>query len=371
MESSAQKTPITFPCSGCGGQMFFNTEGQNLKCQYCGKEESIEDSKQRPIEYALNLSDSDSDADLGARSDWGFRKQTIHCENCGGESVISELETSTLCAFCGSPKVLRQEDKASIRPETIIPFLVTMDQAVNSFKLWKKKRWFVPNAFKKGNIVSRLTGIYIPYWTFDSQTASVYTAQRGDYHYRTETRTRVVNGKSETYTTQVRYTVWHNVGGGHNRFFDDILIPASSRYDGDMLDKLGNFNLKQLKEYKPEYLSGYTAERYSISRKDGWRSAGQEIDAAVRSDIIHNIGGDEVRALHIRTQYYNNTYKHILLPLWNANYSYRNKPYRYMVNGQTGLVSGTVPRSPWKISFFVLFCLIAAAVIIFFVMQNN
>jgi hypothetical protein len=33
-----------------------------------------------------------------------------------------------------------------------------------------------------------------------------------------------------------------------------------------------------------------------------------------------------------------------------------------MVNGQTGLVSGHVPRSAVKITFFVLLCVLAAAV---------
>ncbi|MNE87065.1 hypothetical protein D3C80_1842170 [compost metagenome] len=61
------------------------------------------------------------------------------------------------------------------------------------------------------------------------------------------------------------------------------------------------------------------------------------------------------------------TYKHILLPLWNANYKYRNKPYRYMVNGQTGAVSGTVPRSPWKITFAVLFGIAVIAAVLLLV----
>ncbi|THF80742.1 hypothetical protein [Cohnella fermenti] len=360
--------PITFPCKSCGGPMHFDSEAQAMKCQYCGREEAIVSSDERPVEYDLEL---DAEADP-KRKDWGIKQQAVKCENCGGVSLIPLLQTATLCAFCGSPKVLLQEDAAdAIRPETMIPFQVSKSEAVNAFRAWKKKRWFVPNAFKKGQIDSALTGIYIPYWTFDSDTYSNYSAERGDYHYRNETRTRVVNGRRETYTERVRYTVWRHVSGDYGRSFDDVLIPASGQYDGELLQKLGNFRLEKLTGYLPEYLSGYVAEKYSVNRSEGWQRARNRMSSTLHNEIRQRIGGDEIRGLRVGTNYFNRTYKHILLPVWNANYKYRNKPYRYMVNGQTGLVSGLVPRSAVKITFFVLFCLAVAIPIIWWFMQNE
>jgi len=354
-EAQATAKPVTFPCPGCGGPMNFDADSQKLKCAYCGGEEEIAQSSVRPIEHDL-----DDDKESAERTDWGVKQQVVRCENCGGESIIPALQTATACVFCGSPKVLAQGDPNSIRPETIVPFQLNQKEAAAAFAAWKRKRWFVPNAFKKGNIVSRLTGIYIPYWTYDADTSSVYQAERGDYHYRTETRTRVVNGKTETYTETVRYTVWTPVGGQYDRSFDDVLIPASKQYEGELLEKLGNFRLEKLTGYKPEYLSGFVAERYSLSRREGWLRARQKIDATLAREIQEEIGGDEIRGLVVLTSYYNRTYKHILLPVWNAVYNYKNKLYRYMVNGQTGLVSGHVPRSAVKITLFVLLCAAAA-----------
>lgn len=366
---SEAKGPVTFPCSSCGGPMLFDSAEQHLKCQYCGRQEQIEDSGNAPVEYDLDLSRADEEnAEI---TDWGFRKQMLHCESCGGEILLPELETAALCPFCGSSKVLSQEDSSSIKPETLIPFQISMEQATASFKSWKSKRWFVPNAFKKGNIVARLSGLYIPYWTFDADTDSVYQAERGDYHYRPVTKTRTVNGKTETYTEMERYTVWHWVAGEYDRWFDDVLIPASRRYDGHLLNKLDNFDLTGLKEYRPEYLSGFMAEKYSVPRSEGWQQARGRIDESIREGIKGQIGGDEIRGLRIRTQYSSLTYKHLLLPIWNASYAYRGKPYRYMVNAQTGLVSGTVPRSPWKITSFVLFCLAVVLIIGYIVVQNS
>lgn len=367
-EALKQAAPATFPCSGCGGAMTFDSESQALKCPYCGKEEAIAASDFEPVEHDLDTDFGEGEEDA-ALTDWGVKQQTIHCESCGGETIIPALQTAAACVFCGSPKMLAQGDRASIRPETVIPFQVSENEAAESFRKWKKKRWFVPNEFKRGNVRSKLTGIYIPYWTYDSETSSDYTAERGDYHYRTVTKTRTVNGKTETYTEQERYTVWHWVHGDYDRSFDDILIPASGQYDSELLEKLGNFELSELTGYKPQYLSGFIAERYSIDRSQGWERAQERIEDTLRSEIRSEIGGDEIRGLSIRTSYYDRTYKHILLPVWNANYSYKNRPYRYMVNGQTGLVSGHVPRSAVKITFFTLFCIALAALAFYLYIQ--
>ncbi|WP_276353647.1 hypothetical protein [Cohnella caldifontis] len=357
-EALAKEAAASFPCGGCGGPMRFDADAQALKCQYCGAEQAIDRMPGQPEEHALE----DEGEEDAALTDWGTEQQAIHCESCGGESLIPAGQTATLCAFCGSPKVLPQGNPGSIRPESVIPFQISQAEAIEQFKKWKRKRWFLPNDFKKQDPASRLTGIYVPYWTFDTNTYSVYSAEVGVYHYRTVTRTRVVNGKTETYTEQERYTVWHWTNGDYDRGFDDILIPASGHYDQGLLEKLGDFDLRKLTGYRPEYLSGFVAERYSVSRSQGWQAARHQAASVLDHEIRREIGGDEIRNLNIRTHYNDVTYKHLLLPVWNAAYAYKTKTYRYMVNGQTGTVSGRVPRSAVKITFFVLGCLAAAMV---------
>ena len=339
--------------------MQFDTESQGLKCHYCGSVQSIENLMEEPPQEHPIYDGKDDEHDA-ALTDWGTQQQAIHCESCGGESLIPAGHTAAACAFCGSPKVLAQGAPGSIRPESVIPFQNTRAEAIELFKKWKRKRWFMPNAFKKLDVNAKLSGIYIPYWTYDTNTYSVYSAEVGVYHYRTVTRTRTVNGKTETYTDTERYTVWHWTNGDHERGFDDILIPASGHYNGAMLEKLGDFDLDQLKGYRPEYLSGFIAERYSVSRNEGWKQARDRADVTLDQEIRRIIGGDELRNLSIRTRYFDITYKHLLLPVWNASYTYKSKPYHYMVNGQTGTVSGRVPRSAGKIALFALACAAAA-----------
>ncbi|GAB6989671.1 TFIIB-type zinc ribbon-containing protein [Paenibacillus pini] len=353
---SVTEAPIRFPCKGCGGQMIFDIDCQQLKCTYCGSITPIEQSEDHaePIEYELDFMDERNES----LKDWGTEQQVILCENCGAQMLLPLHQTAAMCAFCGSPKVLSQGDDNSIRPESLIPFHISKDKANELFLKWKKKKKFVPNAFKKQQTLSLVTGIYVPFWTFDAQTDSDYTAEVGVHHYRTETRTRYVDGKEETYTEQVQYTIWHWTSGSNEHFFDDILIPASMQHDHEMIDKFSDFNLKDLSLYKPEYLSGFIAERYNVPLRKGWDDAVSRINAQLDQDIRSKIGGDEIRSLNINTTYSQKTYKHILLPLWNASYMYKDKTYRYMVNGETGTISGKVPRSAWKITFFCLFCLV-------------
>jgi hypothetical protein len=350
---STPTTAFRFPCGSCAGPMVFDTESQNLKCQYCGAEQTINDVMEQPPEHPFNIEDED----VTELHDWGTEQQAIHCESCGGETLIPSGQTTSLCVFCGSPKVLSQDNVSSIRPESIIPFQISRDKALSSFAAWKRKRWFLPSEFKKQTVDSQLNSIYIPYWTYDADTYSVYSAEVGIYHYRTVTRTRVVNGKTETYTDTERYTVWHSTRGEYEQAFNDILIPSSGHYDSELLEKLGDFNLSELHAYKPEYLSGYISERYTVSREQGLEEAQEKADSQLERKIKEEIGGDEIRNLNIRTSYNNITYKHLLLPVWNANYSYKSRSYYYMVNGQTGTVSGHVPRSALKITLFTLACI--------------
>ena len=53
----------------------------------------------------------------------------------------------------------------------------------------------------------------------------------------------------------------------------------------------------------------------------------------------------------------NKKYSYLLLPIWICNYYFKEKLYNFFINGNTGKVTGKVPRSPFKIILFVLFIL--------------
>lgn len=102
-------------------------------------------------------------------------------------------------------------------------------------------------------------------------------------------------------------------------------------------------------EYRPEYLAGFTAERYSVQAKNAWETAKEKIASLLHKDVEEKIerehNTDLTRFIRISTRHENVTYKYILLPVWISSFSYNGKLYHFMINGQTGKISGKTPVS--------------------------
>ncbi len=338
----------TFPCPGCGGNMVFQPETQSLSCPYCGNTVEIPDEDGEIFEYDL-----ESAGDTASHN-WGQEKRIIKCDSCGAETILDAHTTAQFCAFCGASHITQTEETVGIAPESLIPFNISRKDARGRFKKWIQSRFFAPNALKKEHQSQRLTGVYVPCWTYDASTHSTYRAQAGHYYYVTETVTKTVNGKTQTETRQVRKIRWFPVSGFYGEDFDDVLVNASSQIDPTLMSKLSPFHLKELVKYKPEFLSGFLAERYSVELKEGWNQAVNLIKQQIRLGITRKINADEVRNLRVQTNYQNIKYKHILLPIWISSYKYKNKVYSYLINGQTGEVQGHAPLSPLKIGIAIL-----------------
>lgn len=332
-------------CPACGGNMVFSPEIDKLKCPYCQNEVEIEKEALEIVENCFQAALKE-----GVRSWSDDDIRAVSCLNCGAELIFEPLTKAQFCHYCGSSHIQEHAAEKTIPPGYVIPFKISEKKAYESFKIWMGKKWFAPSDLTKSYQRNALIGSYVPYWTYDAQTFSHYTAQRGDYYY--VTRTRRVNGKTQTY--QERRTRWRNVSGAYDRFFDDVLICASSKLDKKILAGINGFQMDTMTAYKSDYLSGFVAERYSVSLEDGWQSSKMIIDSTLESEVKSRIGGDTIRMLNIHSQYDDITYKHLLAPLWLSSYQYKGKVYHFMVHGQSGKVSGDYPKSPIKIGLLVM-----------------
>jgi hypothetical protein len=105
-------------------------------------------------------------------------------------------------------------------------------------------------------------------------------------------------------------------------------------------------------------VSGFQAEAYQVGLRDGFPIAKTTIDRQIESAVRSDIGGDHQRIHGVSTQLSDIKFKHVLLPVWISAYRYRDKAYRFVINGQTGEVSGESPKSWIKIA------LLAAAILV-------
>ncbi|MCX7286665.1 MAG: primosomal protein N' (replication factor Y) - superfamily II helicase [Rhodobacterales bacterium] len=354
-----------WPCAQCGAQLRYAPGQTSLTCDHCGHVQQIVPDAPRSRTRALQEHDLASGLQSDLASDDMVEMRTTSCPGCGAVVEISGAIHATQCPFCATPVVLDTGTRRMIKPQALIPFVLSEPEARKAMVGWMGSLWFAPGTLleyaRKGRAMN---GVYVPLWTFDAATASRYSGQRGEYYYETRTVTVTVNGRREQRQEQVRHTRWYPASGRVSRAFDDLLVLASRSLPARLGNELTPWDLSALVPYAPEFLAGFQAEGYTVPLADGHVEARERMAEVIRSDVRRDIGGDEQQITGIDTDWSDETFKHILLPVWMAAYKYNGKSYRFLVNGQTGEVQGERPWSIWKIAFLVILavCLILGAI---------
>jgi DNA-directed RNA polymerase subunit RPC12/RpoP len=344
-----------YPCSQCGAQLRFAPGQTELACDHCGHVQTIaapDDRKRAKALAELDLARGLAD-DLPGQAMEEVRTTT--CTSCGAQIEFQGATHATECPFCASPVVVDTGTHRLVKPQALVPFQLTEDQARRAMVKWMGRLWFAPSTLleyaRKGRAMN---GVYVPFWTFDAATRSSYTGQRGEHYYETRTVTVQENGRSVQKQEQVRKTRWYPASGRVARDFDDVLVMGSASLPKRLGNDLTPWDLSALAPYAPDYLAGFTAEGYTVGLAAADESAKAKMAAVIEQDVRRDIGGDEQRVTSVDTRFSDETFKHILLPVWMAAYKYNGKSYRFLVNGQTGEVQGERPWSIWKIGFAVL-----------------
>lgn len=359
-ESKQEKTAGShgFPCRSCGNRMVFSPEGQNLLCPFCHGTEEIEAPEIEAPEYSF-----DPDSCLADAPNWEAEGDTVHvCPSCGAETVRDAEDMTVVCPFCGSHYVTEPQFATPIlRPETMIPHKLSREQANRLFTKWVGKRYFAPRAFRRAAHTPEMQGVYLPYFTYDTDLLTSYRGEGG--RRRTVTYTVRVNGRTEMRTRTV--INWYPVAGDRTLYVDDTPFCASKNIDERMLRKLGGYSTKILCRYHPAYLAGFAAERYTLGLGEGFARIRPTVEARMEGEIRSSLGYDTYRMMQYHHRYRAVKFKHILLPVWLSSYRYRGRVYRFMVNGESGRVAGQAPLSPLKIALAVLGGLALFALLIF------
>ncbi len=344
-----------WPCTSCGADLTYAPGQTELVCQHCGHVQTITAAPPRVKARALGeipLARGLAEAEDTAITD---EVRTTSCPSCGAVVEFTGASHAANCPFCATPVVVDTGSHRRLKPHALIPFVLTESAARDALTKWLGSLWFAPNGLLEYTRKGRtLAGIYVPFWSFDADTASRYTGERGEHYYETRTVSVMVNGKRETRQERVQHTRWYPASGRVARFFDDMLVMASKSLPKRLGNDLTPWDLARLEPYAPEYLAGFQAEGYTVLLPEGHAEARERMAQIIEQDVRRDIGGDEQRVSSVDTTWQDETFKHILLPVWTAAYKYSGKSFQFLVNGQTGEVQGERPYSWWKIGFAVL-----------------
>ncbi|MBR2524714.1 MAG: hypothetical protein IKE53_09815 [Clostridiales bacterium] len=295
-------------CTNCSGKLIFNPASQKLECVSCG-------SKFYPEDVA------DKDAELHAKY---YSTRVYTCSHCGAEVITSDTEVSTFCVYCGNPAIVFNRISQECRPDGLIPFKITKDQAVSNISSKFLRNPLVPNEVKAKLTPDNIRGIYIPYWIVNAN----YT--EADY-----LSGEVGSGKSKS---------THYFSRAGDVEFNNVPVDGSKTLDDDASCKLEPFYLEEAKDFDEDYLNGFYSNISDLSYFDLKNSAAERCHKLFADEIVQSVKAKNVKIVDsIRWIDIMDDPLYMMMPVWFFTFKYKEKPYTILVNGQTGKVAGTMP----------------------------
>ena len=333
-----------YQCLACTGPLRFDSASGKLCCDYCG---STYDVAQVEALYGEKQTQADKAAEAAEKAAangpvWGEREagglSSRTCTSCGAELVCGPETAATTCPYCGNPTVLGGQLSGKLKPEYIIPFKMDRKTAIENLKKYYKGKAFLPKAFKDGNHIEEIQGVYVPFWLYDGRVEArgAYKAEISESHR-----------EGDYVVTTTKHFDVARVGDAD---FVRVPVDGSSKMPDAHMDAIEPFDYSDLKPFSTAYLPGFLADRYDESAEDCaprmQTRCENALSSKLRSDVNHTTVTQKSFQAHIDRK----EAHYALLPVWMLTTKWRDKNYLFAMNGQTGKMVGELPTDP------VLFC---------------
>lgn len=340
---------LNHECPSCGANIVFNPANQRWDCNYCGSSYILEDFKKYEEEMKKKVKSTSADSNINKNIDM----DEYLCQNCGARVVTDKNTTATSCVYCGSTTIIKNRLQGEFSPEKIIPFARVKEDAVNEFYKFSKKKWFAPKAFCKKENIEEVKGVYIPFWIYDCDTDGSVSASCQ---------------KIKTWTSgNYRYTKtdYYDVFRAGSMSFEKIPVDGSTKFDDDIMDSIEPYDYKNLVDFTPSYMSGFLAEKYDVDEEKSYTRANERAKNSSIDQFKSTMNGYSsivIKESNINVSKSKSAY--VLLPVWMLNIKYKDKMYKFAMNGQTGKMVGNVPISIGKLLLKSLGIFSASSVLI-------
>jgi len=344
----------TYQCPSCTGPLKYSAESGKLECEYCG-------SVYTPEEIHKQFEARDAAAADKVEAEWGDEGGTpwsdaeaaglriYSCPSCGAEVVCDENTAATSCVYCGNPTVVPSQLSGGLKPDLIIPFKHTKEDAVNALKKHYSGKLLLPSEFKKANHIEEVKGVYVPFWLFDCSATghAKYTATRKRFY---------TQGKYDV--TETSHFIVSRDGSLQ---FTKIPVDGSTKMPDAHMDAIEPYDYSELIPFSTSYLPGYFADKYDVDSKKSSERANSRVNNSVKDALMETVVGyTTVVPAGCSIDIRQGSVKYALLPVWLLSTKWNGKNYLFAMNGQTGKFIGDLPVS-WK-KFWMWFAGIWAGV---------
>lgn len=369
-------TQVTnYQCPACTGPLHYSAKSGKLACDYCGSSfdvaeiEALYARKEAEAAAAKQAADAKAEAAQAAKDeaaeaaaasggwdtsdlsrDWGAEADGLRvysCPSCGAELICDQSTAATACPYCGNPAIVPGQFSGALRPDYILPFRLSKDDAVQALRAHYKGKPFLPRSFTSANHIEQIQGVYVPFWLFDG-------GAEGAASYRASNTNVFETGDYEI--TETRH--YHVVRAG-SLAFEKIPVDASSKMPDDHMDSIEPFDYAQLRPFSTAYLPGYLADKYDVTIDDSRDRADtrcRETLAQALRDTVTGYGACVTEREDIALR--RGKVHYALLPVWMLSTKWNGQDFLFAMNGQTGKLVGDLPTDRGR--FWGMFAAIAA-----------
>ncbi len=333
-----QTSVIEYKCPSCGAPLIFGQDSQKMSCEYCDNTFPLETVK--AYNQSLDQKDSTlfswSDSDKNRwTQDEAAAVRTFTCQSCGGELITEEQTAATFCPYCENPTILPGRLSGGIKPDGVIPFSTSKEDAKAAFLKLCKGKPLLPKFFQQDQRIEKITGIYVPFWLYDCNTdfAGSYRA----------TRVRTWSDSNYIYTKTSHFLLQRDCAAG----FENIPADGSSKLDDTVMESIEPFDCSNMVDFDMAYLSGFFADKYDVEACAGEERIRQRVANTI-DDLLQPsfMGYSTVLPNSKNLRINQGKTDYVLLPVWMLHTRYKNKTYVFAMNGQTGKMTGTFPICP-------------------------
>lgn len=334
-----QENIIEYKCPCCGAGLRFSGGEGTMNCEYCGNQFDLE-----TVQACQDLPEPGEDTEDWvplSENKWSDDEReylsAFVCSSCGGELTTDDETVATFCPFCGNPAILPSRVRGDIKPDGVLPFVKSKEDAKSALLALCKGKLLLPKDFTANHRIEKMTGLYVPFWLYncDTKVNARYNATR--IHHWSDSR--------YNYTRTDHYLLVR----GADASFASIPMDGSSKMDDVIMESIEPFDYSGLVDFNTAYLSGFFADKYDVPSEEGQpkvkeRSSNSLEEALRESMLSYTTAVPSRRQFDIR----HGSCKYVLLPVWMLNTKYKDQEYLFAMNAQTGKMAGTFPISREK-----------------------
>ena len=350
---------LGYKCPNCNATLIFDAKSGNMRCEYCESEFDPETLK--AYDDVLNeekelegQNEPDWENVSSSEEEWQDEDKAVFaCQFCGAELVTDASTAATVCPYCGNATVLAGRLSGMLKPELVIPFSKTEQEAKDALTAFCKRKPLLPKNFLSDNRLESLKAVYVPFWLFDVETDARYTYnatrvrtyRRGDYRI------------TETYHYLVRRA--GEVG------FERIPADGSAKMDDTYMEAIEPFDYSHAVDFATAYLSGYLADKYDVKSEDVKERVNRRISESTEQLFRNTVQGySSVTKRSGKIDLREGRVRYALLPVYMMNTQYEGKTYTFAMNGDSGRFVGELPVSRRRLAaWFAGIALGSAAVL--------